>query len=409
MSKDLTDTGKGKAGIGYPAICLGLYYILTPLDLTAVSGLGSLLRLFALIPSAAILLNLDRCTLGLKESLLLILYALYKLLSITYTVFPVFTMNEVPRIISNFGLVFILGSLYRFKQEELEFLKKSLFIASIITIFFIIIFADFSAGGRLTIRTSVNEVDHNYLTGYLLFLVPVSVRNFLVRRRYLSLLPILTAYIIFIMTGSRGGLLAIILVTLLSGWGALAGRRDTRSLIRIVIFLLAGALGLIIAIGFLDPEVLERFSPDYMEENGTSGRKDIWIYLFKVFLHASPMRQLFGHGAGTTAFVNRMNTRMGGHVAHNVWVDELTTGGLIGLFLLILLHFAFLIIALKCRDVFTASVYAGFLIMCMNLSIVAFKPMLNVMILIMLIHKNQQLELRKGRIPDDHIIQTKAT
>ena len=87
---------------------------------------------------------------------------------------------------------------------------------------------------------------------------------------------------------------------------------------------------------------------------------------------------------------------MAGHVAHNLWVDELVTGGVIGLFLLLLIHAVFMYTAINCRDTFTTAALMGFLIMCLNLSITSYKPMWNCMILIMLINKNRKKRLQLG-------------
>ena len=155
---------------------------------------------------------------------------------------------------------------------------------------------------------------------------------------------------------------------------------------------------MVFVLQYLNPEVLERFSLSYVEQNGTTGRKDIWLYFIKLFLESTPFRQFWGYGAGVSAFMNRMNTRMAGHVAHNLWVDELVTGGVIGLALLLTIHFTFMMVAIKCKDMYVVSAFVGFMIMCANLSIVSYKPMWNCMILIMLINKNRKMQLRRGAI-----------
>lgn len=384
--------------IGYVACCIGLYFVVMPFDLIVIGRIGSLLKIIALLPVGAIILNYDKCTFNSMEAIPIVLYAIYKQLSMVYTVFPTFTFEEAPKVASNCALVFILGSLYYLNSKELTLLKLSLFIGCLITIGLLVIFADFSAGGRLTIRTSVNEVDQNYLIGYLIYIIPFSIEQLLKKRRYLSFVPIVAVYVIVIMAGSRGGLIAALVATVISIGGMLFENKERLSKLAAPIILasLGATIGLMIVMQYLNPEVLERFSPDYVEENGTTGRKDIWIYLIHLFLQSSPLRELFGYGAGVTSFVNRMNTRMAGHVAHNLWVDELITGGLTGLFLLLLIHAMFMYTAIKCRDTFTIAAFMGFLIMCLNLSITSYKPMWNCMILIMLINKNRKRRLQIG-------------
>lgn len=399
LDGQLRNTGK----IGYVAICIGLYFLVMPFDLIVLGRIGSLLKVVVFLPVAALALNYDKCSFNSLEAIPVMLYAIYKQLSIVYTVFPTFTEEEITKLALNLTMVIILGSLYYLNEKELDFLKLTLFIGGLITIVLLVIYADFSAGGRLTIRTSVNEVDQNYLIGYLIFIIPFSVEQIFERKRYLSFVFILAVYVIVIMAGSRGGLIAALVVTALAVGGKMMENKDkVRQYMKLMIpVTLCAAVVFVFVLRFLNPKVLERFSPDYVEENGTTGRKDIWIYLINLFLQSPPLREIFGHGAGVTAFVNRMNSRMAGHVAHNLWVDELITGGAIGLLLLVLIHAVFMCTAVKCRDVYTTAAFAGFLIMCLNLSITSYKPMWNCMILIMLINKSYKKRMNIGAAYND--------
>ena len=394
LTEQFQDAGK----IGYVAWCIGLYFLVMPFDLIVIGSIGSLLKVIALLPVGAIILNYDKCTFNSMEALPVVLYAIYKQLSTVYTVFPTFTFQETAKVASNAALVFILGGLYCLNSKEIKLFKFSLFIGCLITIGLLIIFADFSAGGRLTIRTAANEVDQNYLIGYLIYIIPFSIEQLFTKRRYLSFAPVVAVYVIVIMAGSRGGLIAALVATVISISGMLFENKGHlgNHAAPIILAGLGAALGLMLVMQYLNPDVLERFSPDYVEENGTTGRKDIWIYLIHLFLQSTPLREVFGYGAGVTSFVNRMNTRMAGHVAHNLWVDELVTGGVIGLFLLLLIHAVFMYTAINCRDTFTTAALMGFLIMCLNLSITSYKPMWNCMILIMLINKNRKKRLQLG-------------
>lgn len=386
--------------IGYIALFTGVYFLFMPFDLVSLGRIGTILRMLALLPLIAIALNYDKCTFNSKEALPIVLYAVYKQLSIVYSVFPTFTDVEAPRIAANFALILIVGSFYHLNSKEIDFLKMSLAAAGFITIALILIYADFSGAGRLTIRMSSEEVDQNYLIGYLMFILPFSIDRLLKKKRYLSVLPVIIVCVLIIMTGSRGGLLAALAVIAISGCGIVKENWNSLKKYTIPILITIGGslIVLVFVLQYLNPEVLERFSLSYVEQNGTTGRKDIWLYFIKLFLESTPFRQFWGYGAGVSAFMNRMNTRMAGHVAHNLWVDELVTGGVIGLALLLTIHFTFMMVAIKCKDMYVVSAFVGFMIMCANLSIVSYKPMWNCMILIMLINKNRKMQLRRGAI-----------
>lgn len=407
----MVEHNKETEKLGYAALGIGLYFFLMPFDLISVGRIGSLLRVVALLPIGVIIFNFNKCTLNSKEALFIILYVVYKQLSVIYTVFPTFTYPETSRLFSNALLIIILGCFYYMNTRELQFLKFSLFASTLLMILLLILFADFSAAGRLTLRTSANEADQNYIVGYLLYNIPFSVEQIVRKKRYICFLPIIIVYTLIFMTGSRGGLITLFSVTVISVFGEI--RKSNKSLRTYIIPLLISiglaVAALIVLFQFMDPAVLERFSPDYVEEKGTTGRGEIWAYLIKLFMRAPLARELFGHGTAVTPFVNRINTRMAGHVAHNLWVDELITGGLIGLILLLLMHAAFLYVAVKCRDVFTTAAFFGFLTMCMNLSITSYKPMWNCMILIMLIHKHWKMAHRHGVIQNDSSVQTEAS
>lgn len=385
--------------IGYIALLLGLYFLCMPFDLVTLGRIGTILRMLALLPLIAIVLNFDKCSFNSKEAIPIIIYSIYKQLSIVYSVFPTFTDVEAPRIAGNLALVVVLGSFYHLNTREIHLLKLSLAVAGLITIALILAFADFSGGGRLTIGLSSGEVDQNYLIGYLMFVLPFSIERLLKGKKYLSVIPIVIVYVLIIMTGSRGGLLSALAVTIISGYGEI--KENWKSLQKYIVPVLAAILASMIALLFvlqyLNPLVLERFSLSYMEQNGTTGRKDIWLYFIKLFFQSTPGRQFFGYGAGVSAFMNRMNTRMAGHVAHNLWVDELITGGAIGLTLLLSIHFTIMVTALKCKDMYVVSAFVGFMIMCANLSIISYKPMWNCMILIMLINKERKKKLQMRR------------
>ena len=91
LTEQFQDAGK----IGYVAWCIGLYFLVMPFDLIVIGSIGSLLKVIALLPVGAIILNYDKCTFNSMEALPVVLYAIYKQLSTVYTVFPTFTFQPL--------------------------------------------------------------------------------------------------------------------------------------------------------------------------------------------------------------------------------------------------------------------------------------------------------------------------
>ena len=145
----------------------------------------------------------------------------------------------------------------------------------------------------------------------------------------------------------------------------------------------------------LPEEVAVRFTPEYIEEYGSTGRSAIWLYLLNRYSVSGIFRTLFGYGFGTVAYLNEYNHL----VAHNMWIEHLLAVGAIGLLIFVCMQAAYFAAAWRSKEIFVISAYTGYLVMMLSLTLLSYKPIWNCMIMILIIsnyHKRQLLLRGEG-------------
>ena len=142
------------------------------------------------------------------------------------------------------------------------------------------------------------------------------------------------------------------------------------------------------------PEMLQRYTIEYIENYRGINRTDLWFTLLDVYKNSSFFRQLFGYGVNTVIHVEWLSH----HVAHNLWLELLIANGLIGLIALCFMQVTFLKVAFKTKNLILISTYIGLLVMCFTLSLVSYKPIWNIMIMIMISEQIRCRKLRESQI-----------
>lgn len=371
--------------IGIVALCLALYFVMMPLDSFPVFGMGSFLKVIVILPLCSIFFtgnvykiynnNLTRAC---------FFYLVYSLFSVFYSVDFDLSLNSFIRLFLNMVVIIATGAMYTsYNEKEIRFLKKSLVLGGVFTLLLTILFSDYSASNRLTMAVNGGSQDQNYINGYLLFALAAFTCNLFKDRKFWAIIPIIAILIFALFTGSRGALVTITgVVAVLFAKHTFKDRKK-----RVLILTIASAsiFGVCILwedmLALLPNEVAIRFSIDYLAENGTTSRANIWRHLLEVYANSSIMRQLFGYGYLTAATINQYN----GLVAHNIWIDHLIGSGLIGMIIFTYMQYEFLEAAIKTNDDFLIGSYIGYLIMCMSLSLVSYKPIWNCMIMILIV------------------------
>ena len=103
------------------------------------------------------------------------------------------------------------------------------------------------------------------------------------------------------------------------------------------------------------------------------------------FCNGSMLRMLFGNGYNTTITVSQWDK-----VAHNLYLDNLITLGIFGLLLQILTQICVLREMIRQKELVLLGTYVGFLVMCLSLSLTAYKPIWNIMMITMIMRYSAQ-------------------
>lgn len=363
---------------------LALYFLLAPLDCYSLGQIGSVLRVAALIPLVLMLLELRNMCLRINNFLIVhVLFWFLATVSLFYSVNQSITITSLSTLSLNYFLILALGHMQTYHQAEVDLLKRAIFWSGWFTVGLMLVFSGISAeDGRLTLDMGGKSQDGNYINGYFLYTFSYHCDRLFRETKMRHGLPVIILFGMVLMTGSRGALAAFLLCVLVHMFLLM---RDTRNPVRnFVVFLFVLT---ILSVAFeellqrLPDSVSLRFSWDYLMEKGTVGRTRIWKYLWDHFRKSSFLRMLFGNGYGTVTIVNQMN----GYVAHNLYLDNLITLGIIGLFAQLMMQGTVALQMVREKEWAVFGAYTGIIGMCMSLSLVAYKPIWNLVILMMAI------------------------
>jgi len=114
----------------------------------------------------------------------------------------------------------------------------------------------------------------------------------------------------------------------------------------------------------IGPSMLQRFSITALIASGGTGRSDIWKAALKYFTEQDPIHMLFGNGLGS--FADTVKYVQVGHdyryESHNMFINILIEGGVVGLGLLITCFVSLYINAIKNKNLFGVLAVTGFIV-----------------------------------------------
>lgn len=338
------------------AVCL-------PIHTLTFGGVGILMMtgvplvVFSL-PSLLALLQKKRWD---PAMLLLIGFLVYNVLAYLWT--PTFSTWSLYNYLK---IVVIVVCLYcqTYSPREKKFLTAGAVLSGMLVCFFMLTERNIGyRDGRVILAVLGVEQDPNYV-GYL-FLIPMAVavqgvlRHGTLRRRLCYLVLAVVILFCVMMTGSRGAFLGIAVIV------AVCVLQRFRRMSTRILFCLAMALMAALAYGYvlslLPDYIAARFSVrDVIESRGTN-RLDIWLDALAV-VRANPGKLLIGFGTGSSHHL------LNGWAAHNLFIQLLLEGGIVGLGLFV----SFLLTWLKRlgkKDVTALSILLGSMAMAMTLSV----------------------------------------
>lgn len=356
---------------------LAVYFLLMAMDCFPLGTVGSLLKIVALIPLGLSLLNARQ--IRMRFNVLVIfqfLFWLLAVLSLLYTVNQSKTTTSVITLTLNLALVIALGSMQTYSETEVKFLYRAFLYGSWLTILLMVFFSNISSDGRLTLQIGEGIQDQNYINGYILFAFSYHCKMSFLERKWRHLTAVLFIMVVVLLTGSRGAFLAYIAVAIVYLVSMVIRTRNSAKNLLILLFVIIVAIFCFeFILTKLPADVAKRFSWDYISQTGTVGRMKIWRDLLAHFCDDNILRMLFGHGYGTTIVVSQLNK-----VAHNLYLDNLVTLGIAGLLLQIITQVYVIYELHRQKAAVLLGTYIGMLVMCLSLSLVAYKPIWNIML-----------------------------
>lgn len=363
------------------SLLLTVYFCVMVLDVFKIGGAGTLLKYYAVLLIVSALVTLRKTAIILDK--LFFFEALYLYLcfgTMLYSINLSASLSIFISIALNFALIMLCG-LVPCSQAEVKMLERSLLLGSALVLIATFVFSDFSDGGRMTISILADTTDPNYLNGYILFAFGFSAYRVVSfgKHKLLNGAFCITALYFTLMTGSRGALLAeVAMFLLLIIINAIQTKKKLKYIIIISIVSLFCLCLFDYLLSMLPQDVAERFSAEFIQEEGTSTRSEIWAALLSRFFSDNFISILFGHGIGTSAFYNTFDD----HVAHNAFIDVLIGSGIIGLSVYIAIFVLSLKKAWKSENYFMVAVLGGFIVMSMSLSLITYKPIFNAILYI---------------------------
>lgn len=369
---------------------IAVYLFCAPLDFLQIIPGVSLSRFLIFLPLAGCIFYMNKAKVIFDKFFLAIgLYLLMVTFTLTYSINYSSTIQRVITVILNITVIFIL-SLLPYNKRELTVIKKAIAYSGWFTVALMLLYSNTSImGGRLTVIVHGNYQDPNYLCGFLIYSVVYYWEKYLKHKKFFSLVVVGVFLTFVLLTGSRGGLIAVggALLFYLAAW-----IKNTKfkfsSIIKVI--LLIGFIVLLFnfAVSNLLPEsISSRLNINFTLNDRGANRFDIWEKVLNNYQSSPSMNKLFGWGAGT------IRNFLYNDVGHNIWIESSMEIGLVGVAILLFLYMSYFIKSCKMHEFVVAASFFGYLIMTMSLSLYSYKPIWNILLIIMLL-KNYEYQIK---------------
>ena len=148
------------------------------------------------------------------------------------------------------------------------------------------------------------------------------------KHKILYILMLAPTSISALLTGSRGGLLAIMIGIL----SIFIFSKENKKVYKKVILLLSILIVLFVVTPYLPSNITERLSIKSVAQDSASNRFTIWERSLELFLSSNPINMFFGHG-----FLTFKNIVGVGMVSHNLFLQTLIEGGILMLTVIVIM------------------------------------------------------------------------
>lgn len=321
-----------KDPISIHCILAMIYFVAVPLTITVSSSGGSFLKILALPIGLFFLITLFFYKDSLELNSVHAFFALY-IISVIGTLFADGSSESISFVfghIQNAGLMFCI-TLRKYNKREIEWLENIQIVLLGIMIW-IGLFggATYENTDRTTMEIFGSASDPNYFCGFYIFPIAVCLKHIAENKyRWLCLPLVLLGIYCVIMSGSRGGLLAIG-VTLIV-FVIMYARNVKTAVFQFFVLSFLALVFWIIILPYLPENIKERMSIQAVVESRGTYRMDIWVAMLKEIKN-STWQLFFGRGINAQYDIivaGKMQTV----VAHNNFIQTLYNQGIIGFLL----------------------------------------------------------------------------
>ena len=386
---------KNKDKISLDCIMACLYFVCLPLTVIT-TPLGSMLKVVTMPTVAVLSVRLLMGKSRLSFNYIHVGYTLYVL----YAVVQMLYYQSEHSITTTRDMVlglftFLLISMRVYNNREKEFIENVWVIVGIICI--VAAFTSTEVVSEVEERAVIKifgyEEDQNQFCSYFIMPVLVCVKRIVEKRK---LTPVYIGMILLIFysilkTGSRGGLIGIVLGIFAY---IIIGIKSVKTRVLIcVATVLIGAIVMFVIFPLLPSTVTERYSVEQVAEDKGSGRFDIWEYLLTYTLK-KPERIIRGSGvlSSYTILYDAPDKTFRNGVAHNTFVQVFSDQGLIGLLMFFAVMLSCLLRPFNTDKIYSCAFFA-LMAFSMSLTFYVFKPYLNIMMMCAMSFE--------GKLPED--------
>lgn len=320
--------------IGAHCILACLYFLLLPTTIAVNSGGNSILKLATVPIGLYFLITIVISKKVLQFNTVHLLLCLFTLSTII-TLFVDYGSTSVDYVIGYClnAMLYICLSVVKYNERELKLLED-VQILLLVVLVGITFFSNGSMFNRSTLKIFGQTSDPNYFVGYFIFPLSITMKRIAQSKYRIAyiLLAFFSVYCVF-MSGSRGGLSAIIVLVL--SFAFIYPKKIKHKILTLSVGCAVILCAWIFVVPFLPEDIVARMSVENVIETGGTGRWYIWKSMLGEIIN-SPNEFLFGRGinAAHKMFISgKWNTV----VAHNHVIQVLYNQGLTGLISFVLL------------------------------------------------------------------------
>lgn len=376
-------------------IFLGLYFALIPMEnIREITG-GTINKYLAIIISIMIIMELL-----ISKTVEIKINSIQKRMTLSilfWSMTLLFSYESIGSIEIFFRLIllylcFILVSLKTYSKSNIALINTIIIIG--VTAFSILaIFYNINSTNRVYFYILPGKsVDPNFFCATLI-LPTMIVYNKIMEKSvlYKKIFYFATLIIVLfaaLLSGSRGGILAILGATAMYTIYILFNRRQISVLKKAI--LVIGILMLIlllIKLSFLLPNFIrDRLNSQSIKTDKGSNRFIIWGNAINVYKNSGILRQIFGYGYNSFRHVAGF-----GNVAHNGFVQTLLEGGIMGSVILINLFYTLFKYSKQYKSIISFALIFACIIIGMTIEIVASRYFWNIVMYVVILGQRHEV------------------